>query len=84
MGTVERDRFLAPYNNTNLLVEETSNIKIKKHTVGLSIEMIDSTKQKDTFSALEYGLYYISKIEQDYYARKRKKRTSWSSAVFYN
>lgn len=84
MGLVERDRFLAPYNNTNLLIDETSNIKIKKNTVGLSIEMIDGRKEKDTFSALEYGLYYISKIEQDYYAKRRKRKTSWSQAVFYN
>lgn len=84
MGIVERDRFLAPYNNTNLLVDETSNIKIKRNTVGLSIELIDNRKEKDTFSALEYGLYYISKIEQEYYAKRRRKKTTWSSSIFFS
>lgn len=83
MGIIERDRFLSPYNNTTLLVDETSNLRLKKHTVGLSIEMIDGGKEKDTFSALEYGLYYINKIEQEYYAKRRKKKPKWSSAMFY-
>ena len=56
----------------------------KKHTVGLSIEMIDGGKEKDTFSALEYGLYYLNKIERKYYAKKRKKEAKWSAAMFYS
>ena len=81
MGIVERDRFLAPYNNTTLLVDETSNIKIKKHTVGFMIELIDGGKEKDTFSALEYGLFYIMEQEREYYANKRKVRVRWSDAM---
>ena len=84
MGPIERERFLAPYATTTQLVDETSNIKLKKHTVGLSIEMIDGGKEKDTFSALEYGLYYLNKIEKEYYAKKRKKKPKWSAAMFYS
>ena len=54
MGPVERDRMLEPYNNTQLLVDETSNIRIKKQNISFSVEMIDGSKEKDTFSALEY------------------------------
>ena len=82
MGIVERDRFLSPYNNTSLLIDETSNIKIKKHTVGFMIELINSGKEKDTFSAMEYGLFYIMELEREYYANKRKVKTRWSDAMF--
>lgn len=81
MGMVERDRFLAPYNNTSLLIDETSNIKIKKNTVGFMIELIDGGKEKDTFSALEYGLFYIMEIEREHYAHLRKRKVRWSDAM---
>lgn len=84
MGIIERDRFLSPYNNTNLLVDETANIKIKKATVNFVVEMIDGGKEKDTFSALEYGLHYILNIEREYYSKKRKNRPKWSSAMMMN
>lgn len=82
MGIVERDRYLAPYKNTSLLVDETANIKIKKHTVGFLVELIDSSKEKDTFSALEYGLHYISEEERKYYEHKRKPKVRFSNAMF--
>lgn len=82
MGIVERDRFLAPYKNTTLLVDETSNIKIRKQTVGFMIELIDGSKEKDTFSALEYGLSFITTQERKYYAHKRKPKGNWGSAMF--
>lgn len=82
MGIVERDRFLAPYKNTTLLVDETSNIKIRKQTVGFMVEMIDGSKEKDTFSALEYGLHFIGILERKYYANLRKPKGSWAQAMF--
>lgn len=82
MGIVERDRYLAPYKNTTLLIDETSNIKIKKHTVGFLVERIDSSKEKDTFSALEYGLFYITEEERKYYERKRRPKSRFSQAMF--
>lgn len=81
MTITERDKFLSPYNNTNLLVDETSNIRIKKSTVSFIVEMIDGGKEKDTFSALEYGLHYIMMIEREYYGKKRRKRPNWASAM---
>lgn len=83
MSVVERERFLQPYLNTRLLVEETSNIQIKKSSANFTIELIDGGKQKDTFSAMEYALGYLEKREGEYYAKKRKKRAKWSQAVFY-
>jgi|GEM_PF-451445 len=82
MGMIERDRYLAPYKNTSLLIDETANVKIKKHTVGFLIELIDSSKEKDTFSALEYGLHYISQEERKYYEHLRKPKTRFSHAMF--
>lgn len=84
MGMVERDRFLAPYTNTTLLVDETSNLKINKQVQNFKIELLDPSKEKDTFSALEYGLWYIREVEQTFYARKRKNKTKWSYALRVN
>ena len=78
---VERDRFLSPYKNTDLLVSEIANLKINKQTANFKIELIDGGKEKDTFSALEYGLWYIYNIEKEYYAKRRKKRPSLANAM---
>lgn len=51
---------ILPYVNTDLFLEEVSNLKIKQNTTGrLSIERITTRIDKDRWAAVAYGLYYI-------------------------
>jgi len=84
MSFDERIRLMEPYKNTSLLIAETTNLRINRQNVNLKIEMIRSDAEKDTFSALEYGLWTISQVEKDYYAQRRKRRFDPSKMVFIN
>ena len=84
MSLQERLRYMEPYKNTTLLVNETSNLKINKQNTYLKLELIRTDAEKDTFSALEYGLWYISNYEREYYAKLRKGKRNFSSAMLIN
>lgn len=84
MGLQERLRHLEPYKNTTLLINETSNLKINRNHTYLKLDMIQTNAEKDTFSALEYGLWVISSMESEHYASMRTRRSRWSNMMFYN
>ena len=59
---------MLPYINTDLLMEEISNLKIKQLSSGkYSSEKTISRIDKDRFSALAYGLWYIKTFEDNIY-----------------
>lgn len=80
MGLQERLRHMEPYKNTSLLVNETTNLKVKQTGQTLVLEKISADAEKDTFSALEYGLWKLSLMEKEKYAKK-KKRVAWSKMM---
>lgn len=84
MGLQERLRYMEPYKHTSLLVNETSNLKINRNNTYLKLELIRTDAEKDTFSALEYGLWVISQQESQHYANLRKPRRKMSAAMLYN
>jgi hypothetical protein len=84
MGLQERLRAMEPYKMTSLLISETTNLKINRQNTYLKLEMIRTDAEKDTFSALEYGLYKIAEMEKEYYAKLRKGKRSWSGYTFKN
>lgn len=80
MTLQERLRYMEPYKNTSLLVNETTNLKVKQTGQTLVLEKISADAEKDTFSALEYGLWKISLLEKERYSRKRK-RVAWAKMM---
>ena len=51
---------ILPYVNTDMLLEEVANLKIKQNAAGkLSIERMSNRVDKDRWAAVAYGLYYI-------------------------
>ena len=48
MSYEEKIRFMQPYKNTTLLVNETSNLKINQTNTYLKLEMIRTDAEKDT------------------------------------
>jgi len=84
LGLQSRIRQMEPYKYTSLLISETTNLKINRANTYLKLEMIRSDAEKDTFSALEYGLYKIAEEEKLYYAKLRKGKRSIAGYFFKN
>lgn len=63
---------MEPFKWTTVLINETSNLKLNRNNTNLKLERIQGDLEKDTFSALEYGLWYLKEVEQSYYASLRK------------
>ena len=84
MSFEERIAHMEPYKWTSMLISETSNLKINRNNVNLKLEMIRTDREKDTFSALEYGLWTICEREREYYAKLRKPSFSASDMMFFN
>ena len=52
---------LLPFIQTDFFVEEVSNLKLKHlNNGGLSIERVVKKMNKDRFSSVQYGLWYIA------------------------
>lgn len=58
----EMDEILAEQAtiHTQLLIDEVSNLKLKETKNSITVEQVVKKVDKDRFSALAYGLYYIS------------------------
>ena len=80
---------LAPYENTSLFVKETSNLRVAKGSntsKSVQLELIDTgtIKTKDTFSAVEYGLYVIIQDEKEWLEKIRNVDSGWEEYSFIN
>ena len=84
MSAHDRTRFMQPYLNTDLLLRETANLKIGTSTVNFKLEQVESGVQKDTFSALEYGLAVIAAHEAEWLQEKRRRSGSFAQALMMN
>jgi hypothetical protein len=71
MTTTERAKYLSPFTLTSILKEEILNLKEENEGVNIILKRVNKTIKKDTFSSLEYGLYYIREVEES--KRKRKR-----------
>lgn len=57
---------LLPYIQTDFFIEEVSNLQLKHlNNGGLSIDKVVKKNNKDRFSAVQYGLWYIMKYLND-------------------
>lgn len=69
MTPEQRSAYLRPFTLTSILREEMLNLREENEGVNIILKKANNGIQKDKFSALEYGLYYI-KNEED---NKKKK-----------
>lgn len=68
----------APYKQTDLLVEEIANLRLKHLPSGkLTIEKVIKRYDKDRFSSLIYALWYIKTFEENIY----EQTDDWTSFV---
>ena len=75
MNLEQRAKRLYPHEITTRLFEEIANLRLKQAGAGLDIklEQVNTHLGKDKFSSLEYGLWRIREIEEEYYKKKRKQ-----------
>ena len=90
MSPVQRVERLMPHEITSLLIQEMSNLRLKKTgtSTDITLERINERYPKDKYSAFAYGLYRIKEIEEAAAARSQRRRGRDSSTgrrlVFYS
>lgn len=66
---------LLPFLETDMLEEEIMNLRFTKTATGKTkVERVSRELEKDRYSSLSYGLYYIKLLEQE--NMKKNKRTN--------
>lgn len=81
MSPEERDDYLRPFKLTSILKEELLNLREENEGINIVLKRANKGIQKDKFSALIYGLYYI-KLEEE--SKKKKKKFKASDWMFKN
>ena len=90
MSPVQRVERLMPHEITSLLIQEMSNLRLKKTgtSTDITLERINERYPKDKYSAFAYGLYRIKEIEEAAAASRQRRRGKDSSTgrrlVFYS
>ena len=69
-----------PHVETDLLVEEISNLKLDTESKVLKVEQVSKKVNKDRFMALAYGLWYVYNkvIKPDANGNKEKKKVGYT------
>lgn len=75
-----RSDYLRPFSLTTSLREEIMNLREENEGLNIILKQANKSIKKDKFSALEYGLYYIKKVEED----KKKKKFRAADWMFMN
>ncbi len=77
-----KSKMLLPYIMTDLLCEEIMNLEYKQSGNQTQIKQISRSINKDKFSALEYGLYYIYTLEKANQMKKKEQADAWKFFAF--
>lgn len=80
MTAAQRAEYLKPFTLTSILREEMLNLKEQREGMYIKLTQINSNIKKDKFSAFEYGLYYIKKLDDD---MNKKKKSKIKDFIFY-
>lgn len=83
MKPAERLVRLNPHIETTRLFEEICNLKVKNTAGNTVVEQISKKINKDRFSSLEYGLWRIRTIEDEYYRKRKFKVKSLNKFLFF-
>ena len=66
MSGREMGEYLAPFLNTTCLKDEMLNLRAKQTGKDIVLDRINKGIQKDRFSSLEYLLWYVKQIENNF------------------
>lgn len=73
MTAAQRAEHLKPFTLTSILREEMLNLKEHREGALIKLTQINTNIKKDKFSAFEYGLYYIKKLDDENHKKRRGK-----------
>lgn len=80
MTPEKRAEYLRPFTCTTILRDQMMNLIEENEGVNIILKQDSRKIRKDKFSALEYGMYYIKKEEDN----KKRKRFNVQSLIFMN
>ena len=84
MSFEKRTKRLMPHQMTTLLFAEMCNLRLKQTgTLDVRLEQINTNMGKDKWSALEYGLYRLKQLEDDYILKNKKKSRKNRKLAFF-
>lgn len=87
VSITDRVKALEPYKNTTLFITETNNLRMVQQgeTNKFKIQRIDASSEKDTYSAVSYGLYVIHEYhEKPFFVGRRKDKTRLIDSMLVN
>lgn len=70
-------RVFLPFTMTDLLFDEVMNLEQEQVGNQMKVKQISKQINKDKFSALEYGLFYIYQLEMKNQIRVQQRADSW-------
>lgn len=73
MNVQQRVERLMPHEMTTRLFEEMANLKMQSNGLEIKLEQISTRHFKDKFSSLEYGLWRIKELEDEYITKSRRQ-----------
>lgn len=84
MRPEQRIARLMPHELTSILINEIMNLKLKPTGISnqIAVEQINKRMGKDKFSALEYGVWRISELENEQLTRRRNRGLSRKLTFF--
>ncbi len=84
LPTLERFNWMRPYIDTDILKEEMMNLQEAKTKNGrhVTLEQANRKIKKDSFSSLEYGLWWIKEQIEDPVRKKKRKINNYADAMF--
>ncbi len=68
----ELAEILIPFVYTDRLVDEVLNLEVHQQGTNTVVKRISGAIQKDRFSAMQYGLFYVYLMERRNMQRKRE------------
>lgn len=77
MKPEERKIFLYPFTATSILRDEMMNLREDNEGVNIILKQANRNVPKDTFSAFEYGIYYIKEMEDNKKKKKKFNAAEW-------
>lgn len=77
MTPEQRKEYLIPFSLTSILREEMLNLREENEGINIKLKRASKSIQKDKFSALCYGLYYIKQEEENKKKKKRFNASEW-------
>jgi len=76
---VSQMKMLKPFIETSLFVDEVMNLRYEEIAGGTTVKRISKKMDKDRYSAVSYGLFYILLLEKE---NQKKKRQSVDATGF--